>query len=70
MREEQHDKLQLTLDQMDPTDREVLALRHFEQLSNKEVSELLGISKTAASNRYMRALVRMKTIMEGLVEDE
>ena len=70
MREEQHDKLQSTLDQMDPTDREVLALRHFEQLSNKEVSELLGISKTAASNRYMRALARMKTIMEGLVEDE
>ena len=65
MREEQHDKLQLTLDQMDPTDREVLALRHFEQLSNKEVSELLGISKTAASNRYMRALVRMKAIMDG-----
>ena len=70
MREEEHDKLQSTLDQMDPTDREVLALRHFEQLSNKEVSELLGISKTAASNRYMRALVRMKAIMEGLVEDE
>ena len=70
IREEQHDRLQLTLEQMDATDREVLALRHFEQLSNKEVSELLGISKTAASNRYMRALVRMKAIMEGVVEDE
>ena len=70
MREEQHDKLQSTLDQMDPTDREILALRHFEQLSNKEVSELLDISKTAASNRYVRALARMKAVMEGLVENE
>ena len=70
IREEQHEKLQATLDQMDATDREVLALRHFEQLTNKEVSELLSITKTAASNRYMRALARMKTIMEGLVENE
>jgi len=70
MRDEQHEKLQSTLDQMDPTDREVLALRHFEQLSNKEVSELLGIGKTAASNRYMRALARMKAIMESLGDHE
>ena len=40
---------------MEPMDREVLALRHFEELSNGEVALVLGLSKTAASNRYMRA---------------
>ena len=45
---------------MDPLDREVLALRHFEQLSNAEVAQTLGITETAASSRYLRALKRLK----------
>jgi RNA polymerase sigma-70 factor, ECF subfamily len=48
---------------MDPTDREVLALRHFELLSNGEVAQVLGLSKAAASNRYIRALKRMKDVL-------
>ena len=39
---------------MDPTDREVLALRHFEQLTNIEVAQVLGIEPSAASKRYLR----------------
>ena len=39
---------------MDPLDREVLALRHFEELSNAETAELLGIQPPAASKRYVR----------------
>ncbi|HEX7378151.1 MAG TPA: sigma-70 family RNA polymerase sigma factor [Pirellulales bacterium] len=54
------------LDQMPALDREVLALRHFEQLSNNEVAEVLGISKAAASNRYMRALKRLRAILADL----
>jgi hypothetical protein len=35
---------------MDPMDREILALRHFEELTNGEAAEVLGLSKTAANN--------------------
>jgi RNA polymerase sigma-70 factor (ECF subfamily) len=54
------------LDGMDPIDREVLALRHFEMLSNEETAQALGLSKTAASNRYVRALRRLKEILAAL----
>ncbi len=46
-------------------DREVLVLRHFEQLTNDEVAEILKISRTAASNRYVRALRRMQSLIEA-----
>lgn len=46
---------------MDPLDREVLALRHFEELGNKEVAEVLEIEQKAASIRYVRALKRLKS---------
>jgi DNA-directed RNA polymerase specialized sigma24 family protein len=45
---------------------EVLALRHFEPLSNGEVAEVLGLSKAAASNRYVRALKRLKEILSAV----
>ena len=48
---------------MEPLDREVLALRHFEQLTNAETARVLGISETAACNRYVRALERMRLIL-------
>jgi RNA polymerase sigma-70 factor, ECF subfamily len=58
-------RLQELLNAMEPMDREVLALRHFEELSNSEVALVLGLSKTAASNRYIRALERLKTMLQG-----
>jgi RNA polymerase sigma-70 factor (ECF subfamily) len=59
-------KLQEVLNAMEPLDREVLALRHFEELSNGEVAQVLGLSKTAASNRYMRALGRLKEMLRNV----
>jgi RNA polymerase sigma-70 factor (ECF subfamily) len=59
-------KLQVVLNGMDPLDREVLALRHFEELTNAETAEVLGIRKSAASNRYIRALKRLKDILTGM----
>jgi RNA polymerase sigma-70 factor, ECF subfamily len=59
-------KLQEVLNAMEPLDREILALRHFEELSNGEVAQVLGLSKTAASNRYMRALGRLKEMLQGM----
>jgi RNA polymerase sigma-70 factor (ECF subfamily) len=59
-RAEMQVRLQTVLNQMDPIDREVLTLRHFEELSNSETARVLGLEKTAASNRYIRALKRLK----------
>jgi RNA polymerase sigma-70 factor (ECF subfamily) len=56
-------RIQEALDSMDLIDREVLALRHFEQLGNAETAQVLGLSETAASNRYIRALKRLKQIL-------
>jgi RNA polymerase sigma-70 factor (ECF subfamily) len=58
--------LQEALNGMDPLDREVLTLRHFEELTNAEVAQALGLTKTAASNRYIRALERLREILAGV----
>jgi RNA polymerase sigma-70 factor (ECF subfamily) len=51
---------------MDPMDREVLALRHFEQLTTPEVAQVLGIKEAAAGKRYLRALKRLKEILSSM----
>jgi len=50
---------------MEPVDREILTLRHFEQLTNSECAQVLELSPTAASNRYIRALERLRTVLAG-----
>jgi RNA polymerase sigma-70 factor (ECF subfamily) len=52
-------QLQSAMDSLSEIDREVIALRHFEQLTNQQVAEVLSLSTTAASNRYIRALTRL-----------
>jgi len=52
-------QLQSAMDSLSDIDREVIALRHFEQLTNQQVAEVLSLSPTAASNRYIRALTRL-----------
>lgn len=54
------------LDGMDHTDREVLAMRHFEQLTNAEAAQVLGIEERAAAKRYLRALARLKEILSAM----
>jgi RNA polymerase sigma-70 factor (ECF subfamily) len=56
-------RIQEALNSMDAIDREVLTLRHFEQLSNAETALVLGIKETAACNRYVRALERLRGIL-------
>ena len=51
---------------MDPLDREVLALRHFEQLTNAEAAQVLGIKERAAGKRYLRALERLREILSQM----
>jgi RNA polymerase sigma-70 factor (ECF subfamily) len=59
-------RLQEVLNAMEPIDREVLTLRHFEELTNSEVAETLGLQKTAASTRYLRALKRLKDVLASM----
>jgi RNA polymerase sigma-70 factor (ECF subfamily) len=65
-RAEVHTRLAQALDEMDPIDREMLALRHFEQLTNAEAAQVLGIQERAASKRYLRALQRLKQILSEM----
>lgn len=63
MRAELKLRVQDALNEMDEIDREVLALRHFEQLTNVETAQVLEISEDAAYKRYVRALKRLKDIL-------
>jgi RNA polymerase sigma-70 factor (ECF subfamily) len=63
MRIETKIRLQEALNSLEPMDREILALRHFEELTNGEAAEVLSIDKSAASKRYARALVRLKDVL-------
>ncbi len=63
MRAELSQQLEAALADMDPVDQEVLALRHFEELTNSEVAEVLGIQQKAASIRYVRALKRLRKFL-------
>jgi RNA polymerase sigma-70 factor (ECF subfamily) len=66
VRAERKIRLQDALNTMEPMDREVLALRHFEQLTTPEVAQVLGIKEAAASKRYLRALKRLKEILNSM----
>ncbi len=65
-RAEQKILLQETLNAMDSLDREVLTLRHCEQLSNDETANVLAISPPQASEAYIRALKRISVIVASL----
>ncbi|EMI47042.1 sigma factor-like helix-turn-helix DNA-binding protein [Rhodopirellula sp. SWK7] len=54
------------LSAMSGIDREVVALRHFEELTNQEVATELGITPKAASLRYVRALERLRSVLEKI----
>ena len=59
-------RVQEALNSLDPIDREVLALRHFEQLGRSETAQVLGISQEAGAKRYFRALKRLKDVLATL----
>ena len=60
VRKELQQMLMLTLEAMDPIDQEVIMLRSFEELTNVETAQALGLSPTGASNRFVRAMTRLR----------
>ena len=69
IRDESSSQLAEAIATMSELDQETIALRHFEGLSNSETAEVLQISVTSASNRYVRALQRLRKILEALELD-
>ena len=63
MRNENELRMQAAIEQVSETDREILAMRHVEQLTNSEIAVLLEISESAATNRYVRAIRKLKDAM-------
>ena len=68
VRDEVAEALRAVLATMRPIDKEVLMLRHFEELKNGEVADLLGIKPKAASIRYIRALAKLREALDGFPE--
>ena len=65
IRQELQRRLEGAVAEMDEDDREMILMRHFEQLSNQEVAAELGLSEAAASMRYLRAIRRLRTLLAG-----
>jgi RNA polymerase sigma factor (sigma-70 family) len=59
-------QLEEALDRLRPADREVLTLRHFEELDHNEVADNLGINTAAASMRYVRAVTHLKEVLANM----
>jgi RNA polymerase sigma-70 factor (ECF subfamily) len=66
IRAEQILQVQEAINSLEPLDREVVALRHFEQLSRAETAVVLGITEEAGAKRYIRALKKLKTILAAM----
>jgi RNA polymerase sigma-70 factor (ECF subfamily) len=59
-------RIQEALNTLEPIDREVLSLRHFEQMTLTETALSLQIEESAAAKRYIRALKRLKSILANM----
>jgi RNA polymerase sigma-70 factor (ECF subfamily) len=66
VRAEQILQIQEAVNSLDPLDREIVALRHFEQLSRAETAEVLGITEQAGAKRYIRALSKLKKVLAAM----
>ncbi len=71
LRKELQERVRTAFEDLSEHDREVLVLRHLEQLSTKDIAGVLGISEGAVKVRHLRALTRLRKLLGGgLGEDE
>ena len=68
MQAELKDRLAKALDELDALDREIIVLRHFEELTNSEAAQVLDLKPSAACNRYVRALERLRQVLDKFPE--
>lgn len=69
MREDRRARVVRVLEGLKEEDREILALRHFEELTNIEAAQVLGIGADASSKRYIRALERLRKGLDSETEN-
>jgi len=60
-------RLQEALNSLEPIDREILSLRHFEELTRSEAAQVLGIEEATAAKRYVRALKRLRGVLREML---
>jgi RNA polymerase sigma-70 factor, ECF subfamily len=60
IRKERHERLREALASLPQRDREVVVMRHLEQLSTAEIAAMLEISEPAVKSRLLRALIRLR----------
>lgn len=60
IQQEMQRRIHFAITKLDENDRDIILMRHFEQLANQEVATILGLTEAAASMRYLRALRRLK----------
>jgi RNA polymerase sigma-70 factor, ECF subfamily len=58
-------RVDAAIDKLEEPDREVIRMKHVQQLSNQEIARTLGLTEAAASMRYIRALRRLKASLTG-----
>jgi RNA polymerase sigma-70 factor (ECF subfamily) len=63
LKKELRRRVQQALERLPPDDREVILMRHFEEMSNGEVAQAIGLTESGATMRYGRALFRLKEIL-------
>jgi RNA polymerase sigma-70 factor (ECF subfamily) len=65
-RQELVSRVQEAVAELSEADREMIRMRNFEQLTNQQAAAVLGIDPATASQRYGRALLRLRAILAGL----
>jgi RNA polymerase sigma-70 factor (ECF subfamily) len=70
LRKELHERFVEAINRLEDDDREILLMRHFEQLTNSEAAELLGLSQPAAGMRHLRALRRLREVLGEAADSE
>lgn len=63
LRRELEARFREAIDRLDHDDREIILLRHFEQLSNSEAARALGLSEPACGMRHLRALRKLRVVL-------
>ena len=69
LRKELHERFVEAIDRLEDEDREILVMRHFEQLTNSQAADLLGLSQPAAGMRHLRALRRLREVLGETAQD-
>ena len=56
--------LQEALNAMEPTEREIIAMKHFEQLTISDISEVLQVPRATIGRRYLSAMKRLREVLK------